>query len=74
MYEVQFDDSSYSEYTAKVILENMEEQIDILTSNHSIVKEIVGHQKDDNIAVHKKKGWVLNKGTQKKVVTTRGWY
>ena len=52
----------------------MEEQIDILTSNHSIVKEIVGHQKDDNIAVHKKKGWVLNKGTQKKVVTTRGWY
>ena len=51
----------------------MEEQIDRLTSNYSIVKGIIGHQKDDNIAVHKKVGWVLKKGTRKGVVTTRGW-
>ena len=73
VYEIQFDDGSYSEYTANIILENMEEQLDRLTSTHSIVKGIVGHQKDDNIAVHKKDGWVLNKGARKRVVTTRGW-
>ena len=72
MYEVQFDDGSYSEYTVNIILENMEEQIDRLTSNHSIVKGIVGHGQDDKIAVHKKDGWVLNKVAQKRVVTTRG--
>ena len=43
VYEFQFDDSSYSEYTANVIFENMKEQIDRFTSNHSIVKGIVGH-------------------------------
>ena len=73
VYDVQFDDGSYSEYTANFILENMEEQVDRFTSNHSIVKGIVGHQKDDNVAVHKKDSWVLNKGAQKRVVTARGW-
>ena len=42
-YEIQFDDGGYSEYTANVILENVEEQVDRLTSNHPIVKGIVGH-------------------------------
>ena len=65
MYEVQFDDGSYSEYIANVI--------DRLPSNHSIVKGIIGHRKDDTIAVQKKDGWELNKGTQERVITTRGW-
>ena len=73
VYEVQFDDSIYSEYAANVILENTEEQIDRLTSNNSIVKGIIGHQKDDKIAVHKKDSWILNKGTRKRIVISRGW-
>ena len=43
VYEIQFDGGSYSKYTTHDILENMEEQVDRLTSNHSVIKGIVGH-------------------------------
>ena len=73
VYEVQLDDGSYSEYTANIILENMERQVDELTSKHSIIKGIVGHRKDADMAVEKKDGWVLNRGARKRVITTKGW-
>ena len=37
VYELQLDNGSYFEYTAIVILENMEEQVDDVGSKYSII-------------------------------------
>ena len=43
VYEVQLNDGSYSEYTANIILENMDRQVDELASKYSNLKGIIGH-------------------------------
>ena len=73
VYEVHLDDGSYSEYTANIIIENMENQVEKFSSKYSTIKGIIGHRKDDNKAISKQDGWTDNAGARKRVVTTKGW-
>ena len=73
VYEVQLNDGSYSEYTANIILENMDRQVDELASKYSNLKGIIGHRKDESVAINKENGWTSNKGARKRVITTKGW-
>ena len=74
VYEVDFGDGSYYEYSANVILENLYSQVDDYGRSTMLLADIVGHRKNDN-AVPKSKGWYHVKGTgaRKRVITTKGW-
>ena len=51
----------------------MERHVDDLNSKHIITKGIIGHRKDDNVAIKKEDGWIYHKGARKRVITTKGW-
>ena len=51
----------------------MDRQTDELASKYSNLKGIIGHRKDESVAIHKNDGWTSNKGARKRVITTKGW-
>ena len=53
VYEVEFEDGSYNEYSANVLAENLYNHIDENGNSHSILTSIVDHEVDLNIAVPK---------------------
>ena len=74
MYEVEFPDGSYNEYSTNVLVENLFAHVDDDVMHHFMLKVIIDHRKDHNSAVSKEFGTYRDKhGVTKKVITTRGW-
>ena len=73
IYEVEFDDGNYNEYSANVLLENLYQQIDDDGYSHQILSSIIDHECDDTVAIHKDNGTYESNGTKKRKITTKGW-
>ena len=73
IYEVQFPDGSYSEYSTNVLLENLYQQIDDEGRSHSILSSIVNHSRDDSVAVKLEDGYITVNGRKHRRITTKGW-
>ena len=74
MYEVEFPDGSYNEYSTNVLVENLFAHVDDNGMHHSMLKGIINHRKDHHSAVSKEFGTYRDKhGVTKKIITTRGW-
>jgi hypothetical protein len=72
-YKVQFPDGATDVFTANIIAENMYSQVDSKGYSHSIMDEIVDHEKDGT-AVSKDDGIETTKdGLQQPKRMTRGW-
>ena len=74
VYEVDFGDGNYYEYSANIILENLYSQVDDFGRSTALLSDIVGHRKNDD-AIPKSKGWYQLHGTaaKKRIITTKGW-
>ena len=74
IYEVDFGDGNYYEYSANVILENLYSQADDPNSNFTTLEGIIGHD-SDNTAVKMSDGWFTMPGSnvRRRVITTKGW-
>ena len=55
IYEVDFENGSYYDYSANVILENLYEQVDDYGQSTSTLANIIDHTKDGS-AIPKEKG------------------
>lgn len=72
VYEVDFGDGNYSEYSANVLLENLYQQIDDDGYSNSLLSSIIDHEKTKD-ALEKKDGMYNMHGTKKRRITTKGW-
>ena len=72
VYEVQFYDGSYAEYTANVLLENLYQQVDDEGQSHSILSSIVNHFCDESTAVRPNDGYIEVDGIKHRRITTKG--
>jgi len=73
-YEVSFQDGSYAEYSANVLTQSITESLEQNDNNNfSNIVGIIGHRKDDSVAIDKKNSWIDHKGARKRVITTKGW-
>ena len=73
MYDVEFPDGSTDTFTANIIAENLHSQIDQEGRSFGILKEIVGHRKNEH-AVHKDDGMITSSsGRERQRTTTIGW-
>jgi len=72
IYEVDFDDGNYYDYSANVILENLYEQVDDFGRSTSTLADIVDHRKNEDV-IEKKDGWyeMKNSKARKRVITTK---
>ena len=72
-YEVKFEDGTYSEYSANVLIENLYAHVDDHGHTQSLLKTIVGHRKLES-AVEASEGYVcmINR-SRKRRITTKGW-
>ena len=73
VYEVEFEDGSYNEYSANVLAENLYNHIDENGNSHSILTSIADHEVDLNIAVPKDKSFYETNNSRKRRITTKGW-
>ena len=75
VYEVEFPDGSYDEYAANVLIENLYQHIDDDGKHHSILRSIVDHDCDSNIALSMDEGTYEcpKSGVLRKRITTKGW-
>ena len=73
VYEVEFGDGNYREYSANVLLENLYQQIDDDGYSHHLVKSIIDHSVNRDIAIDKENSTYDYKGTKKRRITTKGW-
>lgn len=73
VYNVDFGDGNYGEYSANLLIENINEQVDEDGHQYQTFKGFVDHRKSDE-AVDKADGFYVTKqGTKRKVITTKGW-
>ena len=73
IYEVQFDNGTYADYSTNVIMENLYTQADEYGNTTKIFKGISNHRSTPD-AIPKSDGWVtLNGNLRKRRVTTKGW-
>ena len=73
IYEVDFGEGNYQEYTTNLIMENLYSQVDDYGQQFSILKGIVDAKSDDT-AVKKEDGWItMPNQLRRKKITTRGW-
>ena len=73
VYEIEFDDGNYVEYSANVLLENLYQQIDDDGYSHQMLSSIVDHDCDHTVAIHKDNGTYELNNTRKRRITTKGW-
>ena len=74
VYEVEFNDGTYTEYAANVLLENLYQQIDDEGRSHSILSSIVNHACNPDEAVSKEDAFYVTKdGVNKRRITSSGW-
>jgi hypothetical protein len=73
VYEVDFGDGTYQDYSTNVLVENLYSHIDDEGRSHSLLDAIVDHQSDDD-AVDRRDGlYRTPSGAMKKRITTKGW-
>ena len=74
VYEVDFGDGGYHEYSANVIFENLYTQADDDITPFHTLEGIIDHERDET-AVKKEDGWFYLPGSnaRKRVITTKGW-
>ena len=73
IYEVDFGEGTYQDYTTNLIMENLYAQVDGEGKQFSILKGIVD-AKADETAVKKAHGWItMPNQLRRRKVTTRGW-
>ena len=74
VYEVDFEDGNYYDYSASVILEKLYDQVDDYGRSTSTLADIVDHRTNES-AVSKENGWYEMKGSKarKRVITIKGW-
>ena len=71
VYEVDFGDGNYFDYSANIITENLYQQVD--NSGSYIFKSIVDHRKTES-AISKGEGWIkIQSGQNRRLITTKGW-
>jgi hypothetical protein len=70
MSQVEFPDSSSSEYAANKIAENMYSQCDPIGKQHVLFKAIIDHEKDSN-AIGKDQDYSIQNGRQHRLKTTK---
>lgn len=73
VYEIEFGNGNYVEYSTNVLLENLYQQIDEDGYSHQILSSIVDHKCDDTVAIHKDNGTYELNGARKRRITTKGW-
>lgn len=74
VYEVEFPDGSIDEFATNLIVENLYSHIDDEGNSHSILKSIIDHQTNKDVAIPKSKGYFTSAtGCKRRVVTTKGW-
>ena len=73
IYEVDFGDGNYQDYTTNLIMENLYSQVDDDGNQYGILKGITD-AKSDETAVTKSNGWItMPNQTRRRRITTRGW-
>ena len=73
VYEVDFGEGTYQDYTTNLIMENLYSQVDEIGQQYSILKGIVD-AKSDETAVKKEDGWItMPNNLRRRKITTRGW-
>ena len=73
IYEVDFGDGNYQEYTTNLIMENLYSQVDDEGNQYGILKGITD-AKADETAVSKPNGWItMPNQLRRRRITTRGW-
>ena len=72
VYEVEFQDGTYTDYSANVLIENIMNSADDNGHTPMFMDEIVGHRYDQD-AISKDDGWYITpQGARKRKITTRG--
>ena len=72
VYNVEFDDGNIEEYTTNLISEALFDQTDEEGYSFGLLKGIIGHRKNSS-AIQKKDGIIEVNGSNRKVITTKGW-
>ena len=72
-YEVEFDDGSYSEYSANALAENLYNHIDENGHSHSLLSAIVDHEMDPDVALSKDDSYYEANNIRRRRITTKGW-
>ena len=72
VYEVDFGDGTYADYSANVLIENIMNTADDNGQTAMFIDEIVGHRFNKD-AIPSDKGWYTTpQGARKRIITTRG--
>eukprot|EP00934_Nitzschia_sp_Nitz4_P008127 Nitzschia sp. Nitz4//scaffold260_size33533//228//6137//NITZ4_007876-RA/size33533-snap-gene-0.41-mRNA-1//-1//CDS//3329544674//8117//frame0 len=72
-YEIEFPDGQVAEYSANVLAENMWSQSDVEGRQYLLLKEIVDHKKDEDVAVRESERWITVNNRKHARKSTRGW-
>jgi hypothetical protein len=73
VYQVEFGDGSYGEYSTKIIAENLFAHVDDDGRSHAMLTEIIDHQTSE-AAIPVSDGILETAhGTKRKKITTKGW-
>ena len=73
VYDVEFPDGSEASYSANIIAENLLSQCDSEGRQYLLAKHIVGHRKDEAIALKEDDAYVEVNGRKSRVKTTKGY-
>ncbi len=73
VYNVEFGDGSYAEYSMNVISENLYANTDGEGNMHSLLKGIIDHVSDSSAVPKSNSTYVSPSGAIRKRITTKGW-
>ena len=74
VYEIEFGDVTYSDYSANVLIENLYDHIDDHGQSHNIIKDITNHCVTLAAIPVTQGTYKTSYGVNKRVITTKGWY
>ena len=73
IYEVEFGDGTYADYSTNVLMENLYSQIDDDGQQYALMVGIVDHMKLKEAVPTDSGFYYTSNGTKKRVITTKGW-
>ena len=73
VYEVEFADGSYDEYSSNVIAENLYNHVDDNGNSHTLLSAIIDHEVDRTVAIPKDESFHESNNIRRRRVTTKGW-
>jgi hypothetical protein len=73
VYEVEFGDGSYQDYSTNLIAENLYAHVDDEGRSHSILQSITDHESDGDALTPEQGTYETSYGVIKKKITTKGW-